>query len=96
LTPTRTLYRASHLLLGDRIIKNGAVEVDHGRIASAGEYTADSLFDSLRIVDLGDGPILPGLVNAHTHLEFSKLKALLDHRGIVFHHWITLIVAQRL
>jgi cytosine/adenosine deaminase-related metal-dependent hydrolase len=48
-----------------------------------------------RVVDLGDGAIIPGLVNAHTHLEFSDLEQPLGQPGIKFTDWIRLIVAQR-
>lgn len=47
------------------------------------------------MVDLGDGAIIPGLVNAHTHLEFSDLGHPLGRPGINFTDWIRLIVTQR-
>lgn len=47
------------------------------------------------VTDLGDGMILPGLVNTHTHLEFSSLEQPLGERGIEFTDWVRLIVAIR-
>ena len=47
-----------------------------------------------RAVDLGNVAILPGLVNAHTHLEFSDLTAPLKPTE-PFADWIRVIVAHR-
>jgi aminodeoxyfutalosine deaminase len=45
--------------------------------------------------DLGDVALLPGLVNAHTHLEFSLLQQPLGHEGISFADWIGEVVKYR-
>jgi len=42
--------------------------------------------------DLGNVAILPGLVNAHAHLEFSDLVRPLGKPGIDFVDWIRLII----
>jgi cytosine/adenosine deaminase-related metal-dependent hydrolase len=47
------------------------------------------------LVDVGNAAIVPGMVNAHTHLEFSHLTQPLGHPGISFSDWIRLIVAER-
>ena len=48
---------------------DGVVSVRGDRIESIGKHGE-------RVIrDLGDIALLPGLVNAHTHLEFSELRS---------------------
>ncbi len=63
------LLRANHVLpIEAPAIKNGAVLIERGRIAKVGKV--DSLSGS-PAVDFGEAVILPGFVNAHTHVELS-------------------------
>ena len=48
-------------------IPGGVVTVCEGRVAEVGTKGAAPL------VDLGNTALVPGFVNAHTHLEFSDL-----------------------
>jgi len=50
-------------------IRNGWIESSDGRITAVGEGPVDDA------VDLGQVAMLPGLVNAHTHLELSFLRS---------------------
>jgi len=62
-------YRASWILPVSRPpIHGGIVSVDRDLIAHVGEY------DGGAVEDLGNVAILPGLVNAHTHLELSWMR----------------------
>jgi cytosine/adenosine deaminase-related metal-dependent hydrolase len=67
------IYRAAWVLPISRpLIQDGWVAVDRGRIAAVG--SADAAPPSDDIVDIGSAAILPGLVNAHTHLELSWMR----------------------
>jgi cytosine/adenosine deaminase-related metal-dependent hydrolase len=52
-------------------IRDGWVSVDSGRIVALGRRAAN---DATPGVELGDVAVMPGLVNAHTHLELSYLR----------------------
>jgi aminodeoxyfutalosine deaminase len=66
-----THYRAAWILpIADAPIRDGWIAIDRGRVAALGARA--SAGD--RAVDLGSVAILPGLVNAHTHLELSYLR----------------------
>jgi len=65
-------------------IENGAVAIDAGRIAAVG--TADDLGEGTRYED---AVILPGFVNAHSHLEYAVYAGFGDAVGD-FAEWIRL------
>ena len=65
-------YRADWILpISAEPIPNSWVAVDRGRIVALGRPNDGG---SATVVDLGHAAILPGLVNAHTHLELSYLR----------------------
>jgi len=68
------LYHAAWVLpVASPPIRGGWVAVRDGRVAAVG--SGDPLGGSGRhATDLGDVAVLPGLVNAHTHLELSALR----------------------
>ena len=71
-------------------LDGGIVTIVGGRIAAVGRN------DTGRPPhDLGDVALLPGLVNAHTHLEFSLLDRPLGRPGMPFADWIGEVVSNR-
>ncbi|MEW4561213.1 amidohydrolase family protein [Bremerella sp. JC770] len=46
-------------------------------------------------VDLSQWAVMPALINAHTHLEFSNLKHPLGTQGMTFPQWITEVIRYR-
>ena len=58
------------------IIRDGAVAFIDGRIISVGPFSQiKSAHPDAHFHDLGDSIVLPGLINAHTHLELSDYHA---------------------
>lgn len=74
-------------------IAGGVVTVRDGRILSVERNAVDR--PASRTFDLGDAALLPGFVNAHTHLEFSDLAAPLGEPGMAICDWIPRVVAER-
>jgi cytosine/adenosine deaminase-related metal-dependent hydrolase len=71
-------------------IENGIVIIDGERIVAVGTKA-----DGGEVIDLGSVALLPGLVNAHTHLEFSHLQRPLGRPGMRLVDWIRLVIAER-
>jgi len=67
-----TVVRAARLYDGkaDAVVSPGVVVVSDGRIVAAGSSAAVPA--GARVVDLGDATLLPGLMDAHTHLSFES------------------------
>jgi cytosine/adenosine deaminase-related metal-dependent hydrolase len=71
-------------------ISDGMVRIQDGKIAVVGpnEPSRDA-------IDLGDVALVPGFVNAHTHLEFSSLAAPLGRPGMSLPDWIREVLSHR-
>jgi len=86
-----TRYRAAWVVpVAGRPIRDGWVAVERGRIVAIGRDHDTSTPES----DLGDVALLPGLVNAHTHLELSYLRAQVPPAD-AFVAWIREVMAAR-
>lgn len=82
--------RCRHLLpMGGPAIEGGWLRIERGRIAGMGRGSPPA-----PCRDAGDAIIVPGLVNAHTHLEFSDLDAPLAATGGL-PDWIERVVTLR-
>ena len=78
------------LPIAERPIRGGWVAVDDGRVRRSGRGAPSSA----EVRDLGRVAILPGLVNAHTHLELSHLHEQVPPSAD-FVTWIRAVVAVR-
>lgn len=76
------------------VIEDGAVLVRDGLIESVGAVDQLDLTGT-EIVELGTGALIPGLINAHTHLEFSGRKDPIGEAGIEFTQWIRQLMSAR-
>ena len=75
-------------------IARGTLVEREGRIAWVGPRDdAPALADGDDEVDLGDAMLLPGLVNAHCHLELTAMRGFLD--GLAFREWILRLTSAR-
>ena len=77
-------------------IAGGAIAISQNRIVAVGQR--DSIIASHPELDVEDHPtsaIVPGLINAHTHLEFSNLQQPLGHQGISLPDWIRQVMQSR-
>jgi len=90
-------YRARYIFPVDAPpIRDGLIAIDHDRIIAVGPADSPALSDFVPAArDLGDVAILPGIINPHTHLEFSDLTQPLGTPGMAFPDWIRLVVANR-
>jgi cytosine/adenosine deaminase-related metal-dependent hydrolase len=70
---------------------NGRVAVEDGRIAWVGP-AGDEREGEGALEDLGAGVLLPGLINAHCHLELSHLRDLLAETRRGFVGWVDCLV----
>jgi len=85
-------YRADWVLpISADPIPNSWVALDRGRIVALGRPNDGG---GAGVVDLGRAAILPGLVNAHTHLELSYLRGSIAPTER-FLDWIRAIMARR-
>jgi cytosine/adenosine deaminase-related metal-dependent hydrolase len=71
------LYRAAWVLpIAAGPLRRGWVVTGQGRVVACGSGETPAFSDSTPVetADLGEAAILPGLVNAHTHLELSWMR----------------------
>jgi imidazolonepropionase-like amidohydrolase len=66
--PTVSVIRAARMIdvRSGAVIPNAMIVVDGGRIRSAGPASTPPA--NAQVIDLGDATLLPGLIDAHTHL----------------------------
>lgn len=87
----RTAFKARYVFpVASPPIADGVVTIDAGRIIAVGRQAV-----RCHTTDLGNVAILPGLINAHTHLEFSGLNAPLGTPGMSLPDWIRLVAGYR-
>lgn len=72
-------------------LPSGVVTIEDGLIVAVG----DRSMATGSVQDLGDVVLLPGLINAHTHLEFSQMREPLGPPGMELADWIRLVIGAR-
>lgn len=84
--------RVAAMVPGREIIPDGAVVVRQGRVAAAGTWSEVKRDCPPDVRDLGEATLLPGLINAHTHLELSHL-CLPPFQGRGYLAWVRWLLA---
>jgi cytosine/adenosine deaminase-related metal-dependent hydrolase len=83
-------YRARWILpVSAPPISNGVITVAGEQIVDVGNQPSGD------VADLGDVVLIPGLVNAHTHLEFSDCEKPLGKAGMPLPDWIRQVIGTR-
>jgi len=77
-----------------RPIDNGAVVVSENRIIDVRKFDEIKKDNAGQIVDLGEQALLPGLINAHCHLDYSCLRGKIPPQKS-FAGWIRAINAEK-
>lgn len=73
-------------------IREGAVAIDGNLIVAVGPAAELDLATEGDVLDLGPMALLPGLINAHCHLDYSTLRYALSTQGS-FTQWVRRINA---
>lgn len=81
-----TIYRAKYVIpIGVDIIKDGEVLVEGGRICEVGRDISVR-YPRVHVRDLGRAALLPGFVNAHSHIDYTLSRNQYD--GLNLWDWI--------
>ncbi|MGI8820893.1 MAG: amidohydrolase family protein [Chthoniobacterales bacterium] len=75
-------------------LEDGAVEVQGNRIAQVGRWCELRRTNGGDVVDLGECALLPGLINAHCHLDYTCLRDAIPSQR-QFTEWIRAINARK-
>jgi cytosine/adenosine deaminase-related metal-dependent hydrolase len=75
-------------------IDNGAVAVSGNKIVDVGKFDEIKTRNAGKIVDLGEQALLPGLINAHCHLDYTCVRGKIPPQK-TFTDWIRAINAEK-
>jgi 5-methylthioadenosine/S-adenosylhomocysteine deaminase len=92
-----TLYCARWVLPDSSTsVAAGAIAIDQERILGVGTRAAlIAQFPQATVRDFGDAVIIPGLVNAHTHLELTAMRGYLEDEETNFLAWLKKLTIAR-
>src|SRR3954451_15445399 len=78
-------------------IENGAVAIGDSTIAGVGSRAEIlSQFPDSEVKDFGEAAIIPGLINAHSHLELTVMRGFLEAEENDFFAWLRKLTVARM
>jgi cytosine/adenosine deaminase-related metal-dependent hydrolase len=95
-TAETTIHTAPWVLAGSNLaFRHGAVAVAHGNIVQVGRFddVRRDLSAGCTVVEW-PGALIPGLVNAHTHLQYTDMSELGTRSYPSFEAWSTVFAAD--
>ncbi|MGN6185811.1 MAG: amidohydrolase [Thermoanaerobaculia bacterium] len=92
---TRAAQRVDILITGGTIvtmagenIENGSVAIDNGVIVAVGKAAdIDKQYTAKTVIRAGGHAVVPGFVNAHTHVPMTLFRGIADDRDLM--DWLT-------
>ena len=92
------LYCASWVLpVSSPPIEDGAIAISGDRIADVGARSLlQTRFPTAETSDFGTAAIIPGLINAHSHLELTTMRGFLESEESDFTAWLRKLTFARL
>lgn len=93
-----TLYCARWVLpISSSPIADGAIAVAESQIIGVGtRATLAEEFSQATVRDFGESAIIPGLINAHSHLELTAMRGFLEDEESDFFAWLKKLTVARL
>src|SRR5688500_16637704 len=92
------LYCASWVLpIASAPIADGAIAVDEGGIVAVEPAAVlRTQYPAAEVRDFSDAAIIPGLINAHSHLELTAMRGYLEKEENDFFAWLRKLTFARL
>jgi cytosine/adenosine deaminase-related metal-dependent hydrolase len=92
----RTIHIAKYVLAeAGMVLRDAAVHVsDPGRISRLEPWQSPPPNLETRVIDWGSAIILPGLINAHSHLELTGLRKQ-GCRATSFTDWLSMVMREK-
>lgn len=92
---SRMIIRARTVVTMDRPpVENGAIAVCGNQIVDAGNFDEIKASHTGEVIDLGEQALLPGLINAHCHLDYTCLRGKIPPQRS-FSDWIRAINTEK-
>ncbi|HEY0658791.1 MAG TPA: amidohydrolase family protein [Pyrinomonadaceae bacterium] len=84
------------LPISSELIVNGAIAIEKDKITAVGtERELTEIFPEAKHENYGEAAIMPGFVNAHSHLEITAMRGFLDCEEHDFYSWLIKLTKTR-